>query len=68
MTRFKKHIRKSDKWKYVYLYRMDNGGLMWAASVNGKVSFHKDERDAALSVDKRRIEQGKLPINILVRK
>lgn len=47
---------------------MDSGDLMWVAQVDNKVSYHKEERQAAIMVDKRRLEQGKEPINILVRK
>jgi len=68
MARFQKSIRKSEKWKYVYLKQMDSGDLMWVAQVNNKVSYHKEERQAAIMVDRRRLEQGKEPINVLVRK
>jgi hypothetical protein len=68
MARFQKSTRKSEKWKYVYLREMDSGDLMWVAQVGNKVSYHKEERQAAIMVDKRRLEQGKNPINILVRK
>lgn len=69
MRRFQKSIRKSDKYKYVYLRQMDSGDLMWAAQMEStRISYHKDERKAAMAVDMYRISIGKEPINILVRK
>lgn len=69
MARFQKSIRKSDLYKYVYLRQMDRGDLMWVAQMETyKVSYHKDEKEAALKIDKYRISIGKEPINVLVRK
>lgn len=59
------------KYKYVSCQEL-NGELVWRGvflkngSGNGKT--FKTEREAALYVDKKLIEQGKEPVNILVRK
>jgi hypothetical protein len=73
MARFHKRIRKSDKYKYVALYKMDSGDEIWAADLrnasnkNNTVSYHKTEKAAAKAVDLKLIEYNKEPINVLVR-
>jgi len=67
MARFQTSIKKSDKYKYVYLRKMGSGELMWVAQVNNKVSYHKTEHEAAKQVDLKLIAQGKSPINVLTR-
>lgn len=44
----------------------EHGNYLWATTLKGNV--FKNERDAAKKVDLIRIEQGKEPVNILVRK
>jgi len=65
----KKHIGKSEKYKYVYIYRNSVGNIAYF----GKVAKYKkqgfiNERDCALWVDKILLDMNKEPINILVRK
>ena len=57
------------KSKYKYVSQIETAGNVWWRGViygNGK-SF-KTEREAAIYIDKRLIEKGKEPVNILVRK
>ncbi len=63
-----KRIRKSDKYKYVYLFETKEGEERWGVMVVGNSKYYDTEREAALSVDKRLINKGKEPVNILVRK
>ncbi len=64
-----KMIRKSDKYKYVTLI-MYNGVEKWQSSLGkwGGGKVFNSEREAALNADKRLLEKGKKPVNILVRK
>jgi hypothetical protein len=62
-----KMLSKS-KYKYVYIYRTDSGGLIYQAKVGLKQKMFYSEREAALFVDKALIEKEKEPINILIRK
>lgn len=65
-----KRIKGSEKYKYVDLHRIDDKWEKWkgAAGKNGNGKYFDTEREAALYVDKQLIEQGKEPVNILVRK
>ena len=71
----KKRIRKSDKYKYVYLYELRDKRKpveKWYAMTDKlhfdfKSSFHDTEREAALAVDRKLIELNKEPVNILKR-
>lgn len=71
----KKRIRKSDKYKYVYLYELIDKKKpveKWFAMTGNlhfdfKSSFHDTEREAALAVDRKLIELNKEPVNILKR-
>lgn len=64
-----KKIRKSDLYKYVELHRFGKKE-MWkgAASKTRNGKCFDTEREAAIYVDKQLLEQGKEPVNILVRK
>lgn len=65
-----KKIRKSYLYKYVELHRVGKKEMWRGAAgrktLNGK--YFDTERQAAVYVDKQLIEQGKDPVNILVRK
>ena len=67
MARFHKHIRKSDKYKYVYLKQMDSKDEVWVAQVNNEATYHKTEHAAAKFVDLKLISMNKEPINVLKR-
>ena len=60
----RKYIGISDKYKLVYVY--ETNGVKIYRSNHGQ--YYDNEREAALSVDKNLIEDGKEPINILKRK
>ena len=64
-----KYTGKSKKYKHVYEYVSSNGNITFEGKVFGyrKQGF-LDERKCALWVDKQLLEQGKEPVNILVRK
>tara|TARA_Y100000389_G_C17315642_1_gene440298 strand:- start:378 stop:578 length:201 start_codon:yes stop_codon:yes gene_type:complete len=66
-------MKYKGKSKYKYVSQQElNGELVWRGvffkngSGNGKT--FKTEREAALYVDKKLIENGKEPVNILVHK
>lgn len=62
-----KRICKSEKYKYVVKVIDEHGNYWWG--VNGlKGNLHKNERDAAINVDKTLILMGKNPVNILIKK
>jgi hypothetical protein len=63
-----KRIRKSDKYKYVALYKTKDGKERWKAQILGYGYFYNTEKEAAKQVDLKLIEKGKKPVNILVRK
>ena len=66
--RTRKYEKRASKYKYVAKLICERGVIRWASSLpKFKVTFDT-ERDCALAVDKKLIERGKLPINILVRK
>lgn len=58
---------KSKNYKNVYLYAK-NGEELWLATLGKKQKFFKTEKQAGRFIDLKLIEQGKEPINILVRK
>lgn len=63
--------RKSDKYKLVYKLKCRhsvNNTFDWFAKVGKKQKNFRTEKEAAKWVDLRLIEQGKEPVNILVRK
>ena len=63
-----KRIPKSSKYKYVAKVEGDKGFIRGDACVLGDRKFHETEVDAARWVDLKLIENGKEPVNILVRK
>lgn len=66
---FKEYVGKS-KYKYVNTWLV-GGILKYRAHINkfgGWVKFCDSEIEAAKAVDLKLIEQGKEPVNILVRK
>ena len=69
--RTKKYVGKSKMYKHVYIHEID-GQHYYRALINlglgnwGK--FFESERQAALAVDKKLLESGKEPVNILVKK
>lgn len=56
------------KSKYNHIYEYEEGKEGWFAKLGKKQKWFKDERDAAKWIDLRLIEQGKEPVNILIRK
>lgn len=56
------------KYKYVVLEWDSKGNEKWIAGIFGNRKPYNTEREAAIAVDKRLIEKGKEPVNILVRK
>jgi hypothetical protein len=64
-----RYIRKSSNYKYVSLISY-NGVEKWQAALgaSGGAKVFDTERAAALNVDKRLLEKGKKPVNILVPK
>ena len=71
MPRKEKYI-KSDKYRGVFCFKSLGKFTTWKAmgSANGRkfTIMAESERDAALKFDKKRIELGKEPVNILKRK
>lgn len=67
-----KYIKKSEKYKGVYLSTIANGELYFVAqiSVNGKSykKHYKTEKEAAKAVDVFLINNKKEPVNILIKK
>ena len=63
-----KRIRKSSKYKYVALFKTKEGVDRWVATIMGNTKSYDTEKEAALSVDKKLINKGKDPVNILIRK
>ena len=60
--------KKSDKYKYVQV-EYKNEKTYYRLWMNGYTKkCYKTEREAAIAADKILIEQGKEPVNILVRK
>lgn len=63
-----KRLIKS-KYKYVWFVEKIFAGKIttqWRGEVLGKNKYFESEREAAIYVDKRLIEKGKNPVNILV--
>ena len=56
--------RKSNKYKYVYLYISSAGNNKWKSAISGNGKYFDEERQAARHVDKMLIEKGKEPVNI----
>jgi len=61
------------KTQYKNVYLVKKNGMPYYQSsilINGKsfTQLHKTERDAALSIDRTLISQGREPVNILKRK
>jgi len=63
-----KRIRGSDKYKYVTLYRTQEGVDRWCVHMFGNTGTYDTEREAAKQADIRLIRAGKQPVNILKRK
>ncbi len=72
MATHSKRIRSSEKYKYVALYMTAAGKERWKANFErgaGRTSkVYDTEREAAMAIDMRLIEDGMEPINILKRK
>ena len=68
MPQFFKSIRKSDLYVCVYLRKNHNNQDFWVGQFKGVCSYHDNEKDAAIAVDKMRLKNGKEPINVLIRK
>jgi hypothetical protein len=62
-----KQINKS-KYKGVSEYATTRENTVWLGQLGLKKKMFDTEREAALFVDKKLIEKGKEPVNILVRK
>ena len=61
-------FNSSSDYKYVRkCERIVDGHVFWQSDVLGVSKFTSTEREAALWVDKRLIEKGKEPVNILKR-
>lgn len=63
-----KYISKSEKYKYVSLYEDKYKKERWQANLYGNSRYFDTEREAAICIDKKLIDKGKQPINILVKK
>lgn len=64
----KKYISKSSKYKCVYISEVNGERVYQAALTKYRWSkYCETEREAALAVDLKRIENGEEPINILKR-
>jgi len=63
-----KYIRKSENYKYVYLYLQKDGKERWEAKIFNIGKCYDTEKEAAIEVDRKLIEKGKKPINILIPK
>lgn len=61
-----KYLGKS-KYKYVSQIELSTG-KWWRGVIYGNGKSFRAEREAAIYIDKRLIEKGKEPVNILVRK
>ena len=66
MASIMKVIGKS-KYKYVSQIELSTGEW-WRGAIYGNGKSFRTEREAAIYIDKRLIEKGKEPVNILVRK
>lgn len=60
-----KMIGKS-KYKYVSQIELSNG-IWWRGAINGTGKSFRTEKEAAIYIDKKLIEKGKEPVNILKR-
>ena len=66
-----KYIKASEKYKHIYLYRGSDGKTIYynikieLKGIPPEYASYKNERDAALHVDKYLIRNGKPPVNIL---
>ena len=73
-----KVVKKSDKYKYIYLVKSPKTHKeLWVAKLGPKynptvglswIAYFDNEKDAALAVDKKLIAAKKEPVNILKRK
>lgn len=62
-------LKMIGKSKYKYVSQIDTAGkIWWRGAIYGSGKNFKTEREAAIYIDKRLIEKGKEPVNILVRK
>lgn len=61
-------IKNGSSFKYVQKYLTESKEERYYAKVGRKCKSFANERDAAKFVDLKLIEQGKEPVNILVRK
>lgn len=66
--RFMTCIKDSKHDKYKYVYRTIHNKWKWHAQVGRKQKDFECDREAAKWVDLRLIENGKEPVNILIRK
>ena len=56
------------KGVYKYINQDGKGGFRWRGGNRGKGKFFETEREAAVFVDKKLIERGFPPVNVLKRK
>ena len=63
-----KYLNKSSLYEYVYLYITDKEVIRYKGMVDKKQKYFKTEKEAAKFADLKLIEQGKEPVNILIRK
>lgn len=63
-----KYVRKSEKYKYVTLYEAKDKSPRWRAQIFGSGKIFDTEREAAICIDKKLIDKGKEPVNILIKK
>lgn len=63
-----KYICNSEKYKYVGKYVDRKGNVLWQGKryTNGKMV--ESERQAAINVDIQLLNEGKNPINVLIKK
>jgi hypothetical protein len=62
-----KREKGASKYKYVNKLICEKGVIRWGSNLPGFQCTFNTERECALAVDKKLIERGKCPINILIR-
>jgi hypothetical protein len=63
-----KYLNKSSLYKHVYLYITDKKVIRFKGMFGKKQKYFKTEKEVAKFADLKLIEQGKEPVNILIRK
>jgi len=63
-------MAKSELYKGVYHAYKKHGkeDERWRCVLDGLTTYHNTEREAAIAFDKKLINKGKEPVNVLIRK